>query len=58
MATCMIIIAIISAIYNQELVEKVSIYGNIDEVGYILPGPSYAIVIFLCIFVACFALSW
>lgn len=58
MSACMLATAIVSAVYNQELINKVSVYGNIAKVGYVTPKASYVIVVLLMLFIAFFALSW
>jgi hypothetical protein len=55
----MIVITIISAIYNDQLVDSIQVYGNQDDPGAVAnPGASYSILVMLCVFIACFALSW
>ncbi|KAI8095690.1 hypothetical protein BDF21DRAFT_406489 [Thamnidium elegans] len=60
MAVCMIAIAIISAIFNQQLINGVAIYGSEEKMTNTVYTPvvSYVILVFLCIFIAFFALSW
>lgn len=58
MGCCMLAIAIVSAVFNQELVNKVAVYGDVNEVGYVTPGATYAIIVLLNLFIAFFALSW
>ncbi|KAG2195654.1 hypothetical protein INT47_002893, partial [Mucor saturninus] len=58
MGSCMLAIGIVSAVFNQELVNKVSVYGDVDVVGFVTPRATYAIIVLLAVFIACFALSW
>lgn len=60
MAASMIAIAVVSALFDRQLANGISIYGTTDG----LPatpsnGPaSYVILTLLCLFIAIFALSW
>lgn len=57
MCICMIVITIISAVYDQKLTEA---YGDIDQVSSVISNhtASYAVLVLLCVFIAFFALSW
>jgi hypothetical protein len=56
----MVTIAVVSAIFNQELVEGVPIYGSTDDVTVAISnmGATYSILALLCVFIAFFAMSW
>lgn len=60
MSVCMIAIAIVSAVFNQQLINGVAIYGSQDKMTNTAYTPvvSYVILVLLCIFIAFFALSW
>lgn len=59
MSVCMLVITIISAIYNDQLVESIQVYGTVEQPGAVAnPGASYSILVMLCVFIAFFALSW
>lgn len=59
MCICMLVITIISAVYNDELVNSIHVYGTQDENTQIAnPGASFSILVMLCVFIAFFALSW
>ncbi|KAI8644253.1 hypothetical protein BD408DRAFT_474979 [Parasitella parasitica] len=60
MAVCMLCITIVSAIYNQQLISKVPVYGSWNQTTSVVTdtAASYAILALLCVFIAFFALSW
>lgn len=60
MAVCMLCITIVSAIYNQQLVNKAPEYGTVNQTTSTVTdtAASYAILALLCVFIAFFALSW
>ncbi|CEP17318.1 hypothetical protein [Parasitella parasitica] len=60
MAVCMLCITIVSAIYNQQLIDQVPIYGSVNQTTSTVAdtAASYAILALLCVFIAFFALSW
>ncbi|GAN02543.1 sugar transporter [Mucor ambiguus] len=59
MSVCMICITIVSAVYNQQLVDKVHVYGVTNSTSTVSDtAVSYAILALLCVFIAFFALSW
>ncbi|CAO3654991.1 unnamed protein product [Mucor fragilis] len=60
MSVCMICITIVSAIYNQQLINKVPVYGLANSTTSTVAdtAASYAILTLLCVFIAFFALSW
>lgn len=60
MAVCMICITIVSAIYNQQLISKVPVYGVTNATASTVEdtAASYGILALLCVFIAFFALSW
>ena len=60
MCVCMICISIVSAIYNQQLIDKVPVYGIANSTTSTVTdsAASYAILTLLCVFIAFFALSW
>lgn len=60
MSVCMICISIVSAIYNQQLIHKVPVYGVANSTTSTVTdtAASYAILALLCVFIAFFALSW
>ncbi|KAG1450121.1 hypothetical protein G6F56_008437 [Rhizopus delemar] len=54
----MIAIAVVSAVYDQDLIRPTS-NNNIDLVSSIKnPRATYSVIALLCVFIACFALSW
>lgn len=60
MGACMLCITIVSAIYNQRLVDNLPIYGSTYQTTSTITNTqaSYAILALLCLFLAFFALSW
>ncbi|CAO3695292.1 unnamed protein product [Rhizopus stolonifer] len=58
MCLCMIAIAVVSAVYDQDLIRPTS-DNNIDLISNIKnPRATYSVIALLCVFIACFALSW
>lgn len=59
MCICMVVITIVSAVYDEQLSAS-DAYGSLDQVNSIISNhtASYAILVLLCVFIAFFALSW
>ncbi|KAI8882416.1 hypothetical protein K501DRAFT_285901 [Backusella circina FSU 941] len=60
MAICMVTIAAVSGIFNQQLIEGVPVYGSTDAIMVAISnmGATYSILALLCVFIAFFAMSW
>ncbi|KAI8991127.1 major facilitator superfamily domain-containing protein, partial [Mycotypha africana] len=60
MGLCMIVITIVSAIYNQQLVSRLDDDSDGMNVISVMSNTaaSYVLLILLCVFIAIFALSW
>lgn len=60
MGSCMVAITIVSAIFNQQLINNVPGYGSEDRIteDQFTIESSYVVLALICVFIACFAFSW
>jgi hypothetical protein len=61
MAICMVAITIVSARFEQRLMDGLGVYSTpLGEITNSIDNPraTYAIIVLLCIFIAVFAMSW
>ncbi|KAI8976512.1 general substrate transporter [Pilobolus umbonatus] len=59
MAMCMLLVGIICAIFNHKLEKPILVFGNVSVTHVIdSTAGTYATVVFLYLFIVCFACSW